>query len=135
MHPLLEQDDLVAQLVEQYTFNVWALGSSPSGITRKKPLRNERFLFLLKLLLASNQLGAHSLLIFYGYIGFFIQVYCKWASVRKLLITKKQAISSSKNTPTNRLTMFEWKKILNIVQQNQKKTSTFNLFTIRLFAL
>ncbi len=25
--------DLVAQLVEQYTFNVWALGSSPSGIT------------------------------------------------------------------------------------------------------
>jgi hypothetical protein len=62
-------------------------------------------------------------------------VYCKWASVRKLLITKKQAISSSKNTPTNRLTMFEWKKILNIVQQNQKKTSTFNLFTIRLFAL
>jgi hypothetical protein len=27
------RDDLVAQLVEQYTFNVWALGSSPSGIT------------------------------------------------------------------------------------------------------
>jgi hypothetical protein len=26
-------DDLVAQLVEQYTFNVWALGSSPSRIT------------------------------------------------------------------------------------------------------
>ncbi len=25
--------DFVAQLVEQYTFNVWALGSSPSGIT------------------------------------------------------------------------------------------------------
>jgi hypothetical protein len=29
------RDDLVAQLVEQYTFNVWALGSSPSGITKK----------------------------------------------------------------------------------------------------
>ena len=29
--------ELVAQLVEQYTFNVWALGSSPSGIT--KPLQ------------------------------------------------------------------------------------------------
>jgi hypothetical protein len=29
------RDDLVAQLVEQYTFNVWALGSSPSGITEK----------------------------------------------------------------------------------------------------
>ena len=26
--------DSVAQLVEQYTFNVWALGSSPSGITK-----------------------------------------------------------------------------------------------------
>ncbi len=28
------QDDSVAQLVEQYTFNVWALGSNPSGITK-----------------------------------------------------------------------------------------------------
>lgn len=27
--------DSVAQLVEQYTFNVWALGSSPSGITKE----------------------------------------------------------------------------------------------------
>ncbi len=27
--------DSVAQLVEQYTFNVWALGPSPSGITKK----------------------------------------------------------------------------------------------------
>jgi hypothetical protein len=27
--------DSVAQLVEQYTFNVWALGSSPSRITPK----------------------------------------------------------------------------------------------------
>jgi hypothetical protein len=27
--------DSVAQLVEQYTFNVWVLGSSPSGITQK----------------------------------------------------------------------------------------------------
>lgn len=25
--------DSVAQLVEQYTFNVWVLGSSPNGIT------------------------------------------------------------------------------------------------------
>ncbi len=29
-------EDPVAQLVEQYTFNVWALGSSPSGITKQK---------------------------------------------------------------------------------------------------
>ncbi len=29
------KDDSVAQLVEQYTFNVWALGPSPSGITKK----------------------------------------------------------------------------------------------------
>gem|GEM_PF-4697973 len=32
-------EDLVAQLVEQYTFNVWALGSSPSRITKKPPAR------------------------------------------------------------------------------------------------
>ena len=29
-------DDSVAQLVEQYTFNVWVLGSSPSQITKRK---------------------------------------------------------------------------------------------------
>ena len=28
-----KKDELVAQLVEQYTFNVWALGSSPSQFT------------------------------------------------------------------------------------------------------
>ena len=30
--------DPVAQLVEQYTFNVWVLGSSPSRITFQKSL-------------------------------------------------------------------------------------------------
>ena len=30
---LFERPDLVAQLVEQYTFNVWVLGSNPSRIT------------------------------------------------------------------------------------------------------
>jgi hypothetical protein len=30
--------DSVAQLVEQYTFNVWVLGSNPSGITKRKRL-------------------------------------------------------------------------------------------------
>ena len=29
------ENDLVAQLVEQYTFNVWVLGSNPSRITKK----------------------------------------------------------------------------------------------------
>ena len=29
-----KKNDSVAQLVEQYTFNVWALGPSPSGITK-----------------------------------------------------------------------------------------------------
>jgi hypothetical protein len=29
------KNDSVAQLVEQYTFNVWVLGSNPSGITSK----------------------------------------------------------------------------------------------------
>ena len=28
-----KQVEIVAQLVEQYTFNVWVLGSSPNGIT------------------------------------------------------------------------------------------------------
>jgi len=31
---ILKKGDLVAQLVEQYTFNVWALGSNPSQITK-----------------------------------------------------------------------------------------------------
>ena len=30
--------DSVAQLVEQYTFNVRVLGSNPSGITAKSPI-------------------------------------------------------------------------------------------------
>ncbi len=30
----MKGEDSVAQLVEQYTFNVWVLGSSPSGITK-----------------------------------------------------------------------------------------------------
>ena len=38
-----KKEDSVAQLVEQYTFNVWALGSSPSGITK---LRRKSGLFL-----------------------------------------------------------------------------------------
>ena len=29
--------DSVAQLVEQYTFNVWVLGSNPSRVTSKNP--------------------------------------------------------------------------------------------------
>ena len=29
----ISKNDSVAQLVEQYTFNVWVLGSNPSGIT------------------------------------------------------------------------------------------------------
>ena len=33
--------ELVAQLVEQYTFNVWALGSSPSQFTRHLPNNNK----------------------------------------------------------------------------------------------
>ena len=31
---IVKGEDSVAQLVEQYTFNVWVLGSSPSGITK-----------------------------------------------------------------------------------------------------
>ena len=43
--PFTEWNELVAQLVEQYTFNVWALGSSPSGFTLKSHLY--RWLFPL----------------------------------------------------------------------------------------
>ena len=39
----MKGEDSVAQLVEQYTFNVWALGSSPSGIT--KPQRKLGFFY------------------------------------------------------------------------------------------
>ena len=38
--------DLVAQLVEQYTFNVWVLGSNPSGITERKANRKISFFCL-----------------------------------------------------------------------------------------
>ena len=37
---LKEKVDLVAQLVEHNTFNVGALGSSPSGITNNSELLN-----------------------------------------------------------------------------------------------
>ncbi len=40
------QGDLVAQLVEQYTFNVWVLGSSPSQITEKTQQSNVEFFFI-----------------------------------------------------------------------------------------
>ena len=44
MHPQIS--DSVAQLVEQYTFNVWALGSNPSGITKEVHFVTKRtFLF------------------------------------------------------------------------------------------
>ena len=33
--PKNKREDSVAQLVEQYTFNVWVLGSSPNGITNE----------------------------------------------------------------------------------------------------
>ena len=46
MHPQIS--DSVAQLVEQYTFNVWALGSNPSGITKEVHFGTKRtFLFHL----------------------------------------------------------------------------------------
>ncbi|CDT27256.1 hypothetical protein BN1088_50003 [Sphingobacterium sp. PM2-P1-29] len=38
-----KRKDSVAQLVEQYTFNVWVLGSNPSGITKKSFTECEAF--------------------------------------------------------------------------------------------
>ena len=40
--------DSVAQLVEQYTFNVWVLGSNPSGITKKQLQKSCFFCFPLE---------------------------------------------------------------------------------------
>ena len=40
-----KRKDSVAQLVEQYTFNVWVLGSNPSGITEKASTKVEAFYF------------------------------------------------------------------------------------------
>jgi hypothetical protein len=37
--------ELVAQLVEHYTFNVGVLGSSPSGFTKKEAIRNDGLFF------------------------------------------------------------------------------------------
>ena len=39
-----KNNDSVAQLVEQYTFNVWVLGSNPSGITKKATPKELLFL-------------------------------------------------------------------------------------------
>jgi hypothetical protein len=36
------ENDPVAQLVEQYTFNVWVLGSSPNGITKAFAVKLQR---------------------------------------------------------------------------------------------
>ena len=54
--------ELVAQLVEQYTFNVWVLGSSPSQFT--KPHRNVR-LFLCPYSLKLTINSTFSVLYFY----------------------------------------------------------------------
>ena len=42
------KQDSVAQLVEQYTFNVWDLGSNPSGITKKQLQKSCFFCFPLE---------------------------------------------------------------------------------------
>ena len=49
----LIKKDLVAQLVEQYTFNVWVLGSNPSQVT----FLFDFFLFLLTHLSARGGIG------------------------------------------------------------------------------
>ncbi len=58
----MKVEDSVAQLVEQYTFNVWVLGSSPSGITKRDKMK----FFILSLLLFSKYLIAR-----YFYISYF----------------------------------------------------------------
>lgn len=44
-----QNDDFVAQLVEQLTLNQWAVGSSPTEVTEDKPLTFvSGFLFWVK---------------------------------------------------------------------------------------
>jgi hypothetical protein len=66
--------ELVAQLVEQYTFNVWALGSSPSQFTR--PQHKLRSFFIVVLKLYSHQTTASDITIIYSaqYFKTFIAV-------------------------------------------------------------
>ena len=47
--------DSVAQLVEQYTFNVWVLGSNPSQVTSK--FRTTTDFFCLR-----GEIGRHAIL-------------------------------------------------------------------------
>jgi hypothetical protein len=49
--------DSVAQLVEQYTFNVRVLGSNPSGITAKSPILEAGWGFFIGLGTAAAGLG------------------------------------------------------------------------------
>ena len=53
--------DSVAQLVEQYTFNVWVLGSNPSRVTSEKfpsrSLYDETVFFCLR-----GEIGRHAIL-------------------------------------------------------------------------
>ncbi len=56
LHPQNCTGDFVAQLVEQYTFNVWVLGSNPSEITTKKPHLREAFLFYFISIFETNSL-------------------------------------------------------------------------------
>ena len=48
--------DSVAQLVEQYTFNVWVLGSNPSRVTSNK-IRSDTVFFCLR-----GEIGRHAIL-------------------------------------------------------------------------
>ncbi len=63
----IQRDDSVAQLVEQYTFNVWVLGPSPSGIT--KPHRDVG-LFYGILNIEQGILNVEVILAIYYLIGF-----------------------------------------------------------------
>ena len=49
--------DSVAQLVEQYTFNVWVLGSNPSRVTSKKISVIFTVFFCLR-----GEIGRHAIL-------------------------------------------------------------------------
>ena len=58
-----KRSDSVAQLVEQYTFNVWVLGSSPSGITKGEEDRGQQhcplLFFIYTKIRPGGEIGRH----------------------------------------------------------------------------
>ena len=54
LHSKNKKAELVAQLVEQYTFNVWAQGSSPCQFTKRNPEMDSFFYYQISDILQAS---------------------------------------------------------------------------------